>query len=214
MRPNKDEVIEGYNSGLNASKLSDKYDISIWSIYKLLKKHGVQRRTPAQSNKLVYDNKPLTFNKKINLTRDEEVLFNAGLLIYLGEGSKRADCTVDLANSNPEMVKIFLKFLRDIYRVNESKLRVLLYCYSNQNVDQLVEYWSSLSNIPREQFSKPYIREDYSREKYGRMEYGLVHIRYSDTKLMSLIKKDMSNLIDLLLGYPSGQRGLTVDRQL
>jgi hypothetical protein len=43
------------------------------------------------------------------------------------------------------------------------------------------------------------------------MEFGLVHIRYSDKRLWAKIMSDMNLFIDDLLGYSSGQRGLTVD---
>ena len=86
------------------------------------------------------------------------------------------------------MVMVFLKYLRNVYNINENKLRILLYCYANQNVDSLIQYWSRLTKIPRKQFTKPYIRNDFNKDNVRKMEYGLVHIRYIDKKLLLDIK--------------------------
>jgi len=61
---------------------------------------------------------------------------------------------------------------------------VYLYCYSNQSIELLLNYWYKLTNIPKSQFSKPYVRNDFLPEKSGKMEYGMVHIRYADKKLL------------------------------
>lgn len=82
------------------------------------------------------------------------------------------------------MIKIFLKFLREVCGVDEKRLRVYLYCYSDQSIEILLNYWYKLTNIPKSQFSKPYIRNDFLPEKSGKMKYGLVHIRYADKKLL------------------------------
>ena len=106
---------------------------------------------------------------------------------------------MDFANSDSSMIFIFLKFLREVCGVNEDKLRIYLYCYSNQNIDKIRRYWSRLLKVPIKQFSKPYVRKDFRLDKAGKMPYGLVHIRYYDKKLLHLIrgwieelKKDMS----------------------
>ena len=125
------------------------------------------------------------------LKAKEEKLKIAGIMLYWAEGAKaqkvlgtnRKRYVIDLANSDSEMIKLFLKFLREICGVDEARLRVLLYCYVNQDVDFLKKHWHKVTGISLKQFSKPYVREDFLPEKEGKMEYGLVHIRYSDKKL-------------------------------
>ena len=62
------------------------------------------------------------------------------------------------------MINVFVKFLREIYRVDEKRFRILLYCYSDQNVLELVDFWSKLTKIPKKQFTKPYIRKDFRKD--------------------------------------------------
>ena len=87
------------------------------------------------------------------------------------------------------MIKLFLKFLRNICGVDEKRLRVQLYCYSNQRIEDLKKYWYKETDIPISQFIKPYVRNDFLPEKIGKMKYGLVHIRYADKKLLIQIGK-------------------------
>lgn len=112
-------------------------------------------------------------------------------MLYWAEGSKRNKSTVDFANSDSHMAVIFLKMLREIYGVKESRLRIFIYCYSNQNVEDLKNYWSSLLKVPLGQFTQPFVRQDFKREKTGQMPHGLAHIRYSDSRLLSKIKSDI-----------------------
>lgn len=110
------------------------------------------------------------------------------------------------------MVTLFLKGLREIYRVDEKRLRVCLYCYANQDANKLLNYWSGLLKIPKNQFIKPYIRKDFNENKIGRMIYGVIHIRYSDKKLLMQIKAEIDIMQKELnkLGWRSGQSHFSV----
>jgi hypothetical protein len=89
------------------------------------------------------------------------------------------------------MILVFLNFIRKIYQVSEEKLRILLYCYSDQDVKELTKYWSNLTKISEKQFSKPYVRDDFKISS-RKMQHGLIHIRYSDKKLFLEIEKIIS----------------------
>lgn len=86
------------------------------------------------------------------------------------------------------MIILFLLFLRRICHVDEKRIRCYLYCYSNQDVPSLIDYWSHITAIPREQFSKPYVRSDFDEKKAGKMKNDLIHVRYSDKKLLLALK--------------------------
>jgi len=182
-----------YTKGYSAQQVGEILGKSTSRIYDFMRKHGLPRRAPSESNNLVYLRQEPSFNLKKNLNREEEKLKIAGIMLYWAEGYKNLrerdrGGVVDLSNSEPEIIKIFLKFLRKICGVDENRLRVFLYCYANQNVDSLKKYWHKITGIPLKQFSKPYVRKDFLPEKEGKMKYGLVHIRYSDKKLFSQIK--------------------------
>ena len=90
----------------------------------------------------------------------------------------------------------------------EKRIRASLYCYSNQNVQSLTEYWSDLLRIPRNQFYRPYVRSDYNLRKIDKMTHGLVHVVYSDIRLLKQILEEIGKIAcSLKLGYSSGNEG-------
>jgi hypothetical protein len=173
--------------GLSTIQIAKKLDVSVWMVISFMRRNGIKRRTFFEANRINFDKKPLTYSIKKKLAKKDEDLKLSGVLLYWAEGAKlngKNSCTVDFANSNPEMIRIFLKFLRKICGVDEKRLRVYLYCYSNQDIESIKKFWYNLTNIPESQFTKPYIRNDFLPEKSEKMKYGLAHIRYADKKLL------------------------------
>jgi len=171
------------------------FGVSIDAVAYTMRKNDIPRRSLKEASKWSFQNKKMTFKRK-NIKGLKKISTEIILaMLYWGEGfkghTKSHLATVDFANSDPEMIKLYIRVFRNMYEFNEKKLRVLLYCYSNQNIPSLINFWSRLTKIPKSQFTKPYVRTD-SRENVRVMKYGLIHIRYSDKKLLI----DIKNLID------------------
>jgi len=130
-----------YDKGYNMKDIAEKFDVSYKTVLCFMKSFYVSDRSFKEANKNSFEHKPLSFKFKINLKdKDRELLIKA-IMIYWCEGSKGFKSnTVDLANCDPEMLKLFILFLRKICRVDESRIRIYLYCYSNQNIDKNIEY--------------------------------------------------------------------------
>lgn len=189
---NKLELIKRlYSEGLSVREVSERINAPLNATFYFLRKHKILRRSARESNALQFEKQPLSFKIKSKLSIKEEKLKVAALMLYWGEGSKRGH-VVDLANSDFAVVKIFLKFLREICLVDEKRLRVYTYCYSNQDLDSILAYWSKITKIPLLQFSKPYIRTDYKMKSGRQMEYGMIHVRYSDKKLLNYVLEEIN----------------------
>ncbi|MBI2626114.1 MAG: hypothetical protein HYW69_00785, partial [Candidatus Nealsonbacteria bacterium] len=173
-----------YEEELSTLEIAAKLDITPWIVLKFMKKMNLPRRSFKQANTKRFEKKPITFLLKKNLSAREKELKIAGIMLYWEEGNKaNHENGIDFANSEPRMIKLFLRFLRDICEVDEKRLRVYLYCYADQNIDEVKRYWRQITNIHFPQFTKPYIRKDFLAKKSGKMKHGLAHIRYSDKKL-------------------------------
>lgn len=169
---------------LSGVEIADLMGLPVRQVYRALDRQGIRRREVHESNALRFLRKPPSFTVRSRRSGADKFLWLAGVILYWAEGSHLATANaVDFANSNPAMVEIFLKFLRRICGVREERLRMYLYCYANQNVAELIRFWSLLTAIPTAQFSKPYVRSDFRQDKIGKMPYGLAHVRYSDKKL-------------------------------
>lgn len=179
-----------YKQQLSAREIAQSLNVSLDAVYYFMRYNGLARRNRSEFNRALFNRKTPSFKLKKKLSVKDKQLKALGTMLYWAEGfqSDGADI-VDFANSKPAMISLFLKFLRRICGVDESKLRVYLYCYSNQDVQGLIDYWSRLTGIPKSQFTKPYVRQDFRAEKVGKMKYGLIHVRYYDKKLLELFRK-------------------------
>src|SRR3989344_3163617 len=183
-----------YNKKWSGPDIAKKLVINQRYVYRILDRLGVKRRTVFEQNKINFLKSPLSFKFKDKLSIKEKELLIAVAMLYYGEGAKTGK-TVDLANSDPVMLKIFLKFLRKICRIDENKLRFYLYCFSNQNPDELIGFWCNFLKIKKENLDRPYIK-DFNHKNKRTMPYGVLHIRYSDLRLLNKILLLNSKLVE------------------
>lgn len=213
-RTNYPETVEKikklyYKDLLSMFEVAKQLGVSIDSIVYLMRKNNLQRRKFTEASKIVFKNKPLSFSIRNNRSAKDKELDIAGLMLYWAEGYKsEKSMSVDFANSDPKMVSVFMSFLRSLYNLDESRFRILLYCYSNQKIEPLISFWSKLTKIPKKQFTKPYVRTDF-RENGRVMKYGMIHVRYSDKKLLIDLMQKMGYYIESFMrrsdsGYSSG----------
>lgn len=172
---------------MSAQQVADHFSVSIGAVYYALRHLGIERRSAADTNRIHFENKPLSYSIQCERTPEEERLRLAAIMLYWGEGYKVGGNTVDFANSDPYMALIFRRFLSDICHVDEKRIRCSLYCYEGQDIAQLTRFWSDWLCVPESQFYKPYIKASDPGSRGPRMIHGLVHVRYCDTKLLRQI---------------------------
>ncbi|MFZ2500993.1 MAG: hypothetical protein WAW90_03380 [Minisyncoccia bacterium] len=184
------EAARLYRGGLSAQQVADHFGVSIHASYYTLRNLDIPRRSAQETNSIRFEAKSLSYDLKMKLTKEEERLKIAAVMLYWAEGYKVGKGTVDFANSDPDMVTIFWKFLSEICRVDKRRVRLHLYAYEGQDVENLMRFWCNLLSLPKHHFIKPYIKKAAVPGPHGpRMVHGLVHIRYSDTKLLRQILK-------------------------
>jgi hypothetical protein len=186
-------VKEFYRAGMTGTEPAAKLKLSLKQIYGSLHRQSIPRKTMWEQNKIIFSKKPLSFSLKDNLSVKDHELLIAAVMLYYGDGAKTG-VTVDFANSDGRAVKLFLKFLRKVCRVDEKRLRFYLYCFSNQDVKNLINYWSSQLKAERSQFTKPYVRSTFNRGNRS-MPYGVIHVRYSDKRLLEKILSLCNSLV-------------------
>ncbi|MEI7513246.1 MAG: hypothetical protein WCJ74_01335 [bacterium] len=85
-------------------------------------------------------------------------IFLAGFFLYWAEGGKTKNTTVVLTNTNPVMLKFYLRWL-ELLKVPKDKIRINLHLYSDMDIKEGVKYWSKILGISESQFRKPYIKK-------------------------------------------------------
>lgn len=164
------------------------WELGIDKVYKLMRRKHLPRRNRIEANRLAFLRKPASFTLVLIKNKRQQVLKALGTALYWAEGYKRG-AGVDFTNSDEKMVQLFVRFLKEICGVNNGKLSVYLYCYPQHDPEALKCYWSAITGIPLQQFTKPYVRTDAEGKVGPKLKYGLVHIRYHDKKLVLQLRQ-------------------------
>lgn len=81
-----------------------------------------------------------------------------GIFLYWGEGSKSADYTTAVSNTDPSILNFFIKWL-SLFGIKKDKLKISLHLYSDMNINKEIDYWSKELGVPRGNFKKPYVKK-------------------------------------------------------
>jgi hypothetical protein len=154
-------------------------------------KYGFERRKMVMYEAVKNDYKNYEFDVKI-----KELLL---AMLYLGEGFKKTRSHIGLGNSNPKIALLFVKFLRDIYKVDDSKFRCFLHLRMDQNPEIEKKYWSNQLNIPEIYFRKPQFDKRSSTKTWS-WYHGVCSIYCYDAKIERRLVALQQVLIEKSLG--------------
>ena len=130
---------------------------------------------------------------KVNRTLNMVILS----IFYQCEGSK-ADRGVRFANSNPEIVRVFLFVLRSCFLIKEDRLHVRVHIHDYHDDEKIRKYWSEVTKVPVSRFYKSFIKR--SDHKFKHLDYkGCVHISYSDSHISRVILAFAKSLYSLYI---------------
>jgi len=83
-------------------------------------------------------------------------LFLTGLALYWGEGYRKGNQELGFTNSDPNIIRFFVKWLKKIHNISEKEL-ILRVSINNlfQNKEKpVLQFWSKLIKVPLDQFTK------------------------------------------------------------
>jgi len=98
------------------------------------------------------ENNNFNFINLLNNNKQAAKLVLAAL--YLGEGTKSMKGSLRLGNSDPGIIKLFLKLLRSCYTIDEAKFRGTVLCRADQDIRTLEKFWVKVSGISKKQVYK------------------------------------------------------------
>jgi len=121
--------------------------------------------------------------------RDKNTALIALAVLFLGEGSKTSKGSLVFGNSNPSIIRLFLKLLRYCYNIDESKLRCTFQGRADQNIEELEKFWSRVTRIPLVQFYRARIDPRTVGKKTRKYDYkGVCRIEYFSANVFWEIK--------------------------
>jgi transcriptional regulator with XRE-family HTH domain len=128
---------------------------------------------------------------------DKETLTKA-LVIWLCEGTRYVPSgtrnRVEVVNSDPRIVYLFVTFLRKL-RVNEKKIKLRLKI-PEENEDGAKRFWSRLLGMPHSSFEIS-ARPSGLKNKTSKYQYGTLTVKYNSRKLAYELHNRAEQLIKL-----------------
>ncbi len=102
-------------------------------------------------------------------------------MLYWCEGAKSPK-GVAFTNSDPDLVKTFLRLLRGSFKLNEEKFRVCIHLHSYHSSKRQLDFWSKITDINKQQFIKPYKKAN-SGKRIHKNYQGCVSVMYHSSDL-------------------------------
>lgn len=113
-------------------------------------------------------------------------IFIAGLMLYLGEGNKsKKDGHIKICNTDPAVLKIFIKFLTMFCGINIGKIKFWLLCYPDNDIEKCLNWWSESIKIRQNNFYKTQVIQGKHKEK--KLLYGVGNITITSTFLKTKV---------------------------
>lgn len=121
-------------------------------------------------------------------------LFLVGVALYWAEGYKklvvkngkeRTAHTVSFTNSDPKMIRIFLRFLIEIAEIQKSKISISMRLFTHIEKETALKYWLGVTGLEEKNFQKPSFvvsKSSQGKRPYNRLPYGTIQVVVGNTQ--------------------------------
>jgi transposase-like protein len=124
-------------------------------------------------------------------SRSADRLHLAGCMLYWAEGARARNSLV-FTNSDPEMVRFFITFLRHCYGVPRERFRVTCNLFADhcEHQREVEQFWLDVLDLPRSSLRRSIVNvySKHSRKKRrNKLPYGTCRLVVNDTALVQSI---------------------------
>ncbi len=115
-------------------------------------------------------------------------------MLCLGEAAKYPH-PFSLGNSDPRIIRLFLYLLKKCFDFDIAKVRCTVQCRADQDIQELEQYWVTVTNIPIAQFYKARIDPRTEGRPTKNTGYkGVLRVNYLDSNVQ-LELESIANLV-------------------
>lgn len=198
----KAEAISLRKRGLSYSEILKKVPAAKSTLSLWLRSVGLSRRQKQRltEKKLAsvrrgwekWHEQRLNLTNEINLKAKSEIrkltpkeFWLIGIGLYWAEGTKEKERNVgqgvSFNNSDPRMIKFFLRWLKEILRIKDDDIKFEIYIHENSqnSIDKVKRYWAKITNNDLDKFRYIYFKKNRvrtNRKNIGDTYYGLLRI--------------------------------------
>lgn len=178
--------------------IAKKLGYSVHKVQYWMHHHGIPRRSISDAVYLKHNPEGDPFEFRPPKTRDDLLLFGIGIGLYWGEGTKSNKTAVRLGNTDPELIKTFMKFMMRFFSVQKDDFRFGLQIFTDIDKEESLGFWTRKLKVKKSQFSKVIVTISGSIGTYRKKsEHGVVTLHYNNIKVRALLGRLMSVSSDL-----------------
>jgi hypothetical protein len=145
---------------------------------------GALRGAMARKNQRIKLTKEIKDRARNDVERiDKKDLWLIGVSLYWAEGAKEKEngtrAGIKFSNSDPKMILLFLKWLKEIISISNSELVYELYIHENSDIAKAQKYWSEILSI-KKNIIRTYLKKNKiktTRKNTGNDYYGLICLK-------------------------------------
>ncbi len=114
-------------------------------------------------------------------------------------GQKQKIFAIEFTNMDPRVISLFLRFLREVIKADEKRIKAELFIYPDHNELKLKEFWAQYTEIPLHRFNKT-IKLRQKNLRFKPNPLGTLKIRYSHKEHFLKVQ----SIIDQVFGPEKG----------
>ncbi|MFH1254962.1 MAG: hypothetical protein V1667_00580 [bacterium] len=123
-------------------------------------------------------------------------------MLYSAEGSRHKGVSgLKFANTDPKIIQLYITLLRKCYKIDEYKFRIRLHVHYYHGIKKTKQFWSTLLNIPLNQFGKIYVKKRSQTKKFRKNFMGICFIGYLDSNIRKEIMEIFNQLHSSIAEY-------------
>ncbi len=129
-------------------------------------------------------------------SRDLKII---GIALYWAEGDKKNRNMLRFCNSDPFMIRIMMRFLREAIGIPEEKITAKMHIYPQINNQKALSYWSKITNLPKQRFVKSFIQVSKSSKQKrdpNTLPYGTLHLEVYNTEIIWKLRGWIQGIIE------------------
>ncbi len=129
-------------------------------------------------------------------------LFILGFALYWAEGAKTKRSSLYFANTDPSMLKVYLKWLQNL-GVPKKKVRLKLHIYRDMKEKEVIDFWSKTLGVRSDQFRKTYVKRSRLVDltyKNG-FGHGTCNIMFENSERISYVLMGIKHITDEVMRF-------------
>jgi transcriptional regulator with XRE-family HTH domain len=125
------------------------------------------------------------------LAHDRDASYAAGCMLYWAEGEKNR-CKLSVSNSDVELLRFFVRFVRDHFDVPNDKMRIHCHLFADhlERQQEIEHFWMTALGLPHVRLGKSVVNtySKYSQKKRrNKLPYGTCKLTINSTRIVQTI---------------------------